>query len=306
MQSSNLIQRRQWTWTDKQIDKLNKVKAILIDLERFKPLTLRQIYYQLVGKAHIENKVSEYTMLSKLIKQARIDGYLSWNDIEDRVRVIEYGAGWSNQEEFINDELDDFLERYKRHLVQDQDVFIEVWIEKDALRTIFSRITLKYCISTVVCRGFSSISFLNSFRERVLKAQEENKRPIMLYFGDFDPSGNEMLPSMQTTLEMEMDLHGVEFKRIALTKDDIYKYKLPHDPAALKKSDTRAKKHIDKYGFLAVEIDALHPEVLEQKIRDAIECELNFDRLKVQESIYLQELKEIQKLKHEAVNFMKS
>lgn len=92
----------------------------------------------------------------------------------------------------------------------------------------------------------------------------------MLYFGDFDPSGNEMLESMKITLKDELDIKDIQFKRIALLKDDIFTYNLPHSPDALKKTDTRAKKHLEAYGELAVELDALRPDVLEKKIEDAI------------------------------------
>lgn len=291
--------RRKWSWTTKQIDKLNKVQGVLSDLCKYKPLTLRQVYYQLVGCEYIENKNSEYVMLSKLLKNARNQGLISWDDIEDRVRVIERGEGWTDKIDFVGYELSRFLEGYRRHLVQDQDKFIEVWIEKDALRTIFSRLTSQYCISTVVCRGFSSASFLNDFRNRVLLAREHGQQPVMLYFGDFDPSGNEMLPAMRETLEEEMGLGGIEFRRIALTIDDIEKYNLPHNPKALKKKDTRAKKHVDQFGYLAVELDALHPRVLEEKIVDAIENELNMNNFDNQRIISYSEIDYLSKLKTE-------
>jgi len=99
----------------------------------------------------------------------------------------------------------------------------------------------------------------------------------MLYFGDFDPSGMEILAAIQKTLNNEMDLDTIEFKRIALLRDDIFTYNLPHNPGALKKTDTRAKKHVERYGELAVELDALRPDVLEGKIRNAIESELDMD-----------------------------
>ena len=102
-----------------------------------------------------------------------------------------------------------------------------------------------------------------------------HKEPVMLYFGDFDPSGNEMLESMKITLHDEMNVRNVQYKRIALMMDDIFKYNLPHDPDALKKSDTRANKHIDAYGELAVELDALSPAVLEAKIKNAIVDEID-------------------------------
>ena len=79
-----------WVWTSHQLGKMEKVKTILEELKDYKPLTLRQVYYQLVSKGFIENKKSEYGMLSNLLKWARIDDYISWDDIEDRIRAVSY------------------------------------------------------------------------------------------------------------------------------------------------------------------------------------------------------------------------
>jgi len=265
--------RQKWSWTQFQIDKLNKVRVILDELSEYKPLTLRQMYYQLVGKGYIDNKKSEYISLSNLLKHARLDSYISWDDVEDRVRVYSDLSGWQDRQSFVNYAIDRLVKSYSRDLWQSQGKYVEVWIEKDALSSIFRRICSQYGVSVVVCRGFSSISFLHDYCIRLVKYG--HKEPVMLYFGDFDPSGNEMLESMKITLRYEMNVKNVQYKRIALMKDDIFKYSLPHDPDALKKSDTRANKHIDAYGELAVELDALPPDALKSKIENAIEDEID-------------------------------
>ena len=267
--------RRKFVWTDKQIDKLNKVKEILEDLDEYKPLTLRQIFYQLVAKGYIENTKSQYGLLSGLLKHARLDELISWDDIEDRVRRFEDLRGWPEKEDYIKAALRGFLEYYTRDLLQTQEKYIEIWIEKDALSALFVRAAKPYTVPIVVCRGFSSVSFLNDFKNRILI--KDGKRPIMLYFGDFDPSGVEMLDAMIETLTNEFKIPGIEFKRIALMKEDIEKYKLPHNPDAIKEGDTRTEKHVEQYGELAVELDALRPDVLIDKIERAIKAELDMD-----------------------------
>lgn len=267
--------RREWRWTEKQFDKLNKSKEVLSELETYTPLTLRQVYYQLVGKGYIENNKSQYGMLSNLLKWARINGYISWDVIEDRTRAFHDLAGWYSYHSFIDASLKHFLSGYSRDLLQTQDKYLEIWIEKDALSTIFTKVAEKYTVPVVVCRGFSSVSFLNDFKERLDVRQD--KLPLVLYFGDFDPSGVEMLNAMKTTLNDELRVNGIEFKRVALLQEDIHTYKLPHSPDALKYTDTRAKKHIIAYGEIAVELDALRPDVLELKIKNAIEDEINID-----------------------------
>lgn len=298
------MSRRPFTWTEFQFDKLNKVRDTLHELEEFKPLTLRQIYYQLVGKGYIENNVSQYGMLSKLIKHARIDGYISWEDIEDRVRSYHDLTGWYNSENFIKASVKQFLTNYQRDLLQSQNIYPEIWIEKDALSSIFTRVAAPYTIPVVVCRGFSSVSFLNDYKVRL--SNYPNRKPVLLYFGDFDPSGVEMLTAMETTLRDELGVVGIKFKRIALLKEDIYKYKLPHSPDALKKTDTRAKKHIAEYGEIAVELDALPPKVLQSKIKEAIEDELDMGRFLEQSNIKALEFDKLNKVKNDVNSLLQT
>lgn len=287
--------RRPFKWTELQFDKLNKVKAVLTELSNYKPLTLRQVYYQLVGKGYIENNVSQYGMLSKLIKHGRLDGYISWGDIEDRVRAYHDLTGWASSDSFLNASLKQFLTGYQRDLTLGQDSYIEIWIEKDALSSIFKRVASLYTIPVVVCRGFSSVSFLKDYKDRLY----HHKKPVLLYFGDFDPSGVEMLRAMETTLKDELKVEGINFNRVALLKDDIAKYKLPHSPDALKKTDTRASKHIAEYGELAVELDALSPADLEAKITEAIEKELDMDKYYGEKEKHEEDFDKLNTIKHQ-------
>lgn len=294
--------RRGFSWTKKQQVKLRKVIEVLDELNDYKPLTLRQIYYQLVGKGYIENNVSQYTMLSNLLKWARINEYIAWEDIEDRVRAFHDLTGWENSENFIQAHVRAFLSGYTRNLLQTQDKSIEIWIEKDALSSIFTRVAEDYTIPVVVCRGFSSVSFLNDFKTRL--NNHNCKRTLMLYFGDFDPSGVEMLTAMKTTLVEELGMKEVEFKRVALLSEDIFAYNLPHNPDALKKSDTRAKKHLETYGELAVELDALRPDILEGKIKDAIEAEIDIDAFNNEVEKHNEEFDKLNIFKQKVVNFI--
>jgi hypothetical protein len=291
------MSRKRISWTPFQVDKLSKILDVLKDLDEYKPLTLRQVYYQLVGKGYIKNTDSQYGMLSHRIKWARIDGYIAWEDIEDRVRTIHDLRGWTSEKHFVQEEVSRFLEGYRRDFLQSQSKYIEVWVEKDALSSIFTKVAKNYSVPVVVCRGFSSVTFLNEFRERISYYQNLGKQVVMLYFGDFDPSGMEMLETMKITLEQELGVAGVDFKRVALDKSDISKYNLPNDPNAIKKTDKRAKKFQKKYGKYAVELDALRPDILEKKIKEAIEAEIDLAEYELEIDKHRMEISELAKLK---------
>lgn len=298
------MSRRKFTWTGNQKEKLYRVIEILEELKAYQPLTLRQVYYQMVGKGYIENTKPQYQMLGQLIKWARIEKYIPWEIIEDRVRAFHDFTGWKTKEEFIDQELSNFLRGYRRNLLQTQEKYIEAWIEKDALSSLFSKVCSRYTVPVVVCRGFSSISFLNDFTERL--AARAGKLPVMLYFGDFDPSGVEMLEAMKITLGEELGAGDIVFKRIALLRDDVFTFTLPHNPDALKKTDTRTSKHIAKYGEIAVELDALRPDILEGKIRDAIETELDIKAFNKEVRRANLERSKLEKIKGKAEDFVRT
>lgn len=253
-----------------------------------------------MGKGFIENKQSQYTMLSTTIKYARIDKYINWNDVEDRTRVYHDLTGWFDSDIFIDVSLDHFLEGYRRDLMKTQDKYLEIWIEKDALSSLFTKVARHFTVPVVVCKGFASVSFLHSFKKRL--ENKKGKKAIMLYFGDFDPSGKEMLRSMKKTLIGEMEIKDIKFKRIALKQEDIEKYKLPHTPDALKCKDTRAKKHIEKYGELAVELDALRPDILESITEEAIKTEIDMNKFNNEVSKQKVELNKLNQLKERVKN----
>ncbi|MFH1110713.1 MAG: hypothetical protein V1790_16170, partial [Planctomycetota bacterium] len=50
------------------------------------PMTVRQVYYQLVSRQVIENNRGQYHAVSNLLVDARKDGSIPWGWIEDRLR----------------------------------------------------------------------------------------------------------------------------------------------------------------------------------------------------------------------------
>jgi hypothetical protein len=267
-------------------------------------LTLRQIYYQLVSSGRIDNNKSEYNMLSKLVKWMRIDERLPWNVLEDRSRRMSGKRGFSSVENFLNQEMNNFLQGYTKCLVQGQDKHIEVWVEKDALMGVFEKTVWPYCIRAVVCKGYQSVTFIADFYKRAEQAIMKGQQPVVLYFGDLDPSGVQMLEATIETLEEELDLYGVEFKRIALNPEQIRLYNLPSNPEAAKVTDPRYSKYVSKYGSVAVELDAVHPAKLKKMIKTAVESELDMSLFCAQKAQEREDDDRIEELRDELIDFI--
>jgi hypothetical protein len=248
-------------------------------------MTLRQVYYQLVSRQVIENNRSQYQAVSNALVDARKDGIIPWNWIEDRLRKPREVQMWSD--------LDDFSETVKRAYRKDvwatQPAYLEVWEEKDALSGIFEDILSDYGITLNVGRGYDGWSSIKNAAERYC-----DREATVLYFGDFDPSGEDMVRSLEVRLN-ELGAYPTIVK-CALTLDDIQRHNLP--PALAKRTDTRREKFVAKNGDVSVELDALPIEVLKKSIHDEVRSRIDIDALSEVREIEKQEISRL-------VQFMK-
>lgn len=251
-------------------------------LQEYNPMTVRQVYYQLVARHVINNKRSEYQRLSNALKEARKEGIIPWKWVEDRVRRPQVVFMWQDLPGFI----ETVKCAYRKNIWDKQPVYIEVWLEKDALSGIFADITEEYGVTLVVGRGYNSWSAYKEAAERFARI---NKPVTILYFGDFDPSGLDIERALQESIKF----FGISprIEKVALTMQDIKDYDLPPDFA--KKTDSRAKAFIKKHGDLAVELDALPLPVLQEEIRQSIEANMDTEALQEVWALEEQEKKEL-------------
>ena len=251
------------------------VKAVNeILAQYYMPLTLRQVYYRLVSKMLIPNTVTAYKTLSKILVKARETGEIDDTRIEDRSRqVLGIGDfGYEDFDSFINNRiklLQESWQYWTREMWKNQPQNVIIILEKDALSRLFVDVADRFRVQVFPTRGYGSYTYIKDIAERICSNPE--KPTIILYFGDYDPSGRDIERDLTERLER---YGGVNFKcvRVALTKDQITHYNLPPRPediATLEKlkRDPRTKTYGLEY---ACELDALEPSVLQTIIRDAI------------------------------------
>jgi len=217
-------------------------------------LTLRQLYYQLVSRDIIPNKTAEYSKLSTLLTKGRMAGVVDWNAIEDRVRRP-YLPYWVLD---IADALHDTARQYRLDRMEGQRNYVEVWCEKDALSGILRRVTGRFHVQLMVNRGYSSTTAMYDAANRFLDMIDIGKEGHILYLGDHDPSGLDMIRDIRERLgEFGAE---VEVNPIALTREQVERYDPPPNPA--KVSDPRAGWYISRHGRVSWEVDALDPDTL--------------------------------------------
>ena len=252
--------------------RLSKANRIMLErintiLEEYRNdgyvLTLRQLYYQLVSKDIIPNNDREYAKLSNILKKGRMAGIVDWSAIEDRVRVPKLPY-WVRD---VQHAIQDTIEQYRVDRMQGQQRNIEIWVEKDALSNVLFRVTSKYHIRLMVNRGYSSISAMYDAHRRLRSGD------VILYFGDHDPSGKDMVRDIRE--RMEEFGREVDVRPVALTMEQIRRFNPPPNPAKI--TDPRAKWYIREYGRTSWELDALAPRELIRLAEEAVEELIDLD-----------------------------
>ena len=231
------------------------------------PMTVRQVFYQLVSRQVIENNRSQYQAVSNALVKARREGEIPWEWIEDRLRQPRHVLMWDGLANFS----ETVLQSYRRNVWIDQTTFLEVWLEKDALSGIFEDVLDAYGVTLNVGRGYDGWDSIHNAAVRYKGRADVT----VLYFGDLDPSGEDMVRSLGQRL---YDL-GCEPRivKCALVPEDITLYDLP--PDFTKGTDTRRESFVKKFGDVAVELDALPVDVLRQRLIEEVEARMDMKAL---------------------------
>ncbi len=235
-------------------------------------LTLRQLYYRLVSRHLFENTVNNYKRLSRIMVRAREEGDVPVNCLEDRSRRIlgRGDTGYTSARDFLRRRISGLKESYKEFRMpmwDDQPFYLLISLEKDALSRLVSDEATKYYIRTFPTRGYPSFSYVRRMASYI-RNRLKGKPTVVLYFGDFDPSGVDIERDLSERLE-KYGAGDFRVRRIALTRDQILQYSLP--PMPVKKSDARTPSFIANFGEETVELDALDPNTLKLLVHRSVE-----------------------------------
>lgn len=255
-------------------------------------LSLRQVYYQLVAHHGLPNREQSYKSIGSLLTDARLAGLVDWDLIEDRNRETVENPHWESPADIV----EACAKQFRIKLWERQPVHVELMVEKAALEGVLEPVCKRWDVPFTSNRGYSSASAMYENGQRMLSAIEAGKRIVVLYFGDHDPSGIDMVRDVEDRLllfteegEFNKARGGVvsyeqthddgrpmiEVRHMALKMAQVRQYNPPPNPAKL--SDSRAGGYIRKHGTESWELDALEPRVLAQLAEDGIGSELDRD-----------------------------
>ncbi len=248
-------------------------------------LTIRGLHYRLVAIG-MTNDLQHYKRVCDAMICARWEGKISFDTFSDHDRFM------IGQTEYENISLDDkitqakeqvgaWMRNYERNKWEIQYYYPEILIEKKALQGVFQSVCEGWGVTLGACKGYPSLTFLYDIANRLMKASIEGYHPIILYFGDYDPSGEDIPRSIKENI-IRHGCFDIEVKRVALMKEQVIDMKLP--PAPVKIGDTRSATWT---GLGQVELDAIEPNILQELCSNSIGNIFNEDTekdLRIQEN----------------------
>jgi hypothetical protein len=239
---------------------LELIEAMAAIAEAAQPITGRGVGYKLFTAGLIPSMATnDMQRVYRLLKLAREQGDIPWEWIVDETRAIERVPTWADPAECARA----VAQSYRRDFWDQQPYRVQVWSEKGTVRGVLAPVLDHYAVGFFPVHGFSSATAVHDI------AEDDDGRPlIVLYVGDFDPSGLYMSEADLPARFARYDGDHIKLTRIALTVDQLEG--LPSFPAADKKTDPRYNRFVANHGHRCWELDAMDPNALRDRVEQAI------------------------------------
>jgi hypothetical protein len=249
-----------WTPRAATLALLDQVKAVLAEYVEQLPLTLRQIFYRLVGAYAYEKTEAAYDRLGETLNKARRARFIDMAAIRDDGFVSAGGAGFDNAEDFLK-----MVTGWARNLELDrqrgQSRRLAIWCEASGMVPQLGRVADPFGIAVYSSGGFDSLT--DKHRIGRLWADEPM---TVLHLGDHDPSGVHCFSALDEDVAAFTQAYGgdIEFIRLAVTPEQARTFRLPSAPP--KPTDRRSFDGDETW-----QLEALDPADLAEILRTAIE-----------------------------------
>lgn len=262
-----------WGPRRKTQDLLEQVDTVLREYEDFLPLTIRQIFYRLVGAFDFEKTERGYSRLQECLARARRSGRIPFDAVRD--------DGWQQRRPITYDGVPEFLaemglsaRNFRIDKQRRQPFRCVVMVEAAGMVPQAVKVAHGWDVPVFSSGGFDSLTIKHDLARLAMDLSPV----VFLHVGDYDPSGVCIFESVEADVLAFVDGSGtgfdllddllkpvfdVRFERVAVTPEQIEEYALPSAPA---KATDRRGNGVEE----AVQAEALPPETLAQLLKEAI------------------------------------
>lgn len=235
------------------------------------PASVRAVCYKLFVAGHIPDMGKNSTSrVSRALVTARERGFIPWAWIVDEGRALERQPSWDDPVQFV----EAVKRSYRKDYWAAQPRNVIVVSEKGTVRGSIQPALDEFGVAFVALHGFSSAT---TFNDIARMSAEDPRETHFLYIGDFDPSG--MYMSQEDIFERMARYGGRGYvSRIAVTGRD--RDTMPDDltfSARTRQTDSRYPWFAKHYGDRCVELDALDPRELRERVTAAIRERIDWD-----------------------------
>ena len=296
--------------SDIKDDLTKAIIEIIVEYQEYLPLTVRAIHYILLDKNVLtntkkkdsvyKNDRSSYSGLSNLLTKLRINKTIKYEWIRDDGRKLYKNRGFDSAKRYIDYEVNKMFTNYFRDIQQSQKAYNIIFCEKETLRPILEKLTIKYGIPIAFIKGGSSLTIRHNF---INDWQNSGSKKIInaMVLSDFDPAGyrikDTLIGSLQSDFRNELKGIALNAFHIGITPKQIAKYNL-HSDLDAKESDKNFIHFVNVTNSLkAYELDSLKPNQLLDEVEEAIKNCIDIDLYNDEQEKYNDDLDEIETIR---------
>lgn len=250
-----------WTPQSRTLVLLDQVKEVLTEYDEYLPLTIRQVFYRLVGRHGYGKTELAYNRLCETMNRARRAGHIPFSAIrDDGVSRFDPNC-WASVDQVLRT-IAGMANRYNLDRQTGQPVRLIVMCEAGGMAQMLARAVDEYGVPVMSSGGFDSLTA----KYNLARELAEYGKTEILHIGDLDPSGEHIFSSLaQDIQQICADLEAVQvptFTRLAVNSAQVIEMGLPTAPA--KKTDKRS------FEGETVQAEAIPPDLLIKIVRQAV------------------------------------
>ena len=255
---------------------VEQIQHVLEEYREHWPLTARQVFYRLVGAYGADKSNKFYQNLIGHLGNARRGKVVPFQAIRDDGVSIYAPERFADVDAF-RATVNAMAANYRRDLMANQEVHCEVWCEAGGMLPQLAGVAGRYSIKCYSSGGFDSLTAKKDLADRIC---ESGKPCIILHLGDYDKSGVDIFKSITADVSAFVAadrLHAmvnVEFRRIALTEDQVNAFNLPTAPA--KPKDIKSQSWTGG----TCQLEALAPDQIADLLRAEISTVIDQDTMR--------------------------
>lgn len=251
-----------WQPADETLRVLSAVQKVLDEYADYGAMTVRQVFYRLVGEYGYDKTELAYKRLAEYLVKARRSGIIRFGAIRDDGTDQAGGGGWTSRASFwssVRHSADSFELDHQEGQAQQ----IEIWCEAAGMVPMLAQMTDAWHVPVYSTGGFSSVTVTHATAARIARGEVPT---AFLHVGDYDPSGESIFEAMTEDIGAFLGSRDYKFEphRIALTESQVSLHDLPTAPP--KKSDSRSAKWVGE----TTQAEALPPNLLRDIVTSAV------------------------------------